>query len=142
VCACAGDKEGADLWAKTRAAVGALKLSPGAAAVLQAQADAGASYLLGRTLDACLDIVTATSTVASVTVSSAVPLTPAQQKEAAAAANAFLPKGKKTADVSFAVDAALGGGLHVAVDDRVVDLTSASILLALAEAEGKSAARA
>lgn len=135
------DEEIAGMWADARAAVKDLKLNKTSSAVLAALAADGNTAKLGRVVEGCNTVLAAVSTVAQVTVQSAVPLTNAQQKEVQAAVkSSFLPEGKTSLEVSYDVDPALVGGLMVHIDDNSLDLSAAAVSMAMAESMGEARA--
>ena len=75
-------------------------------------------------------ILQAESKVAHARVLSAVKLNKQQMKQVEKALGSYLPEGKESFDVSFEVQEKLGGGLYIAIDNRVIDLTATSFLRA------------
>lgn len=89
---------------------------------------ANAVYHLRGTYDFIATMADARTTLADVTVQSAVALSPAQKDKVHRAVAQYLPAGKEDAEVDFVVDASLSGGLVVTVDSTVIDLSAATFL--------------
>lgn len=106
----------------------ALKHSPIVADFVASLAAANRVHLLRPTYDAIARIADARTSLADVTVQSAVPLSAAQQDKVRAGVAQYLPAGKDDSDIEFSVDASLLGGIVVTVDNAVVDLSAATFL--------------
>jgi F0F1-type ATP synthase delta subunit len=104
------------------------KVGPLVKDYLAALVAANVAHLVRPSYDAIARIADAHTTLADVTVQSAVALSPGQQDKMRAAVSKYLPKGKDQAYVEFQVDPAIGGGLVVTIDNTVVDLSAATYL--------------
>ena len=133
------DKEGMNMWSEARKAVKKLKLSKESTGILQAMADAGDLHLTAPLVEAFDEVIQSASTTAKVRVESASPLTKEQQKEVQDALSKYLPQNKKEMEIEFQTDTNLSGGLLIEVDEKTIDLSSASILMAMGEAAASGA---
>lgn len=118
------------------------RISPEVRNYVSSLAAAGAVHMLRPSYDFFATVADARSTMADVTVQSAIALTDAQQEKIRGAVARYLPAGKDDSDVDFVVDGSIAGGLIVTVDDVVIDLSAASFLNSAAASVSISEERA
>jgi F0F1-type ATP synthase delta subunit len=132
------DNEGnVPAWLAARKAVAALGLSDAVVAAINTMAAEGNLSRVKLVAHKAADVRAMTSKSLDVVVSSAVPLSKAQQDAVAKALPAYAPAGQALSP-TYVVDPAVMGGLLVSFKNLSIDLTSSSRLVEVVSAQAKA----
>lgn len=117
-----------ETWKNARKAVQGLNLSEDVKVVIDTLGNEGRLDLVKKAAEKAVELKVVTSKAADAVVTSAVPLTKAQQEAIAKALPNYAPTGT-TLTPSFTVDPAVLGGLLISIRNQTIDLSVTSRLV-------------